>query len=277
MHYIYKITNKINGKIYIGQTNDPSDRWSKHKSAARRGSNVQLITKSMTKYGVDNFIFEVIATCKTLQDANLVEPELIKQYNSRDPSIGYNVGIGGDHELHTPEIRAKIADSLRKHYSIYPSKSKGRKLSKEWKDKLSISATGKPGTNKGKKFSKEWARNISKALSLKENKKCRRFTDKVEKKICSLYLNKNYSIYKIAKHYNCYGSVISAVLDRNKIKKRQSNYSKNSHRRYRFDQQIEKDICNLYLTEDLSRTAIGKKFGCRTNVITSILKRNNII
>jgi hypothetical protein len=49
----------------------------------------------MSKYGVDNFVFEPIATCKTQEDTDEVESLLIIQYDSRNKNKGYNSRIGG--------------------------------------------------------------------------------------------------------------------------------------------------------------------------------------
>jgi predicted GIY-YIG superfamily endonuclease len=66
MFYIYKITNKINGKIYIGKTNDPYQRMHSHLSVARNGATnsfyqdtgkYNYIHRAITKYGEDNFSF----------------------------------------------------------------------------------------------------------------------------------------------------------------------------------------------------------------------------
>ena len=54
--YIYKITNNINGKVYIGQSKDPEDRFKQHKCCF---GNSRLYT-SMKSYGVDNFTMEVL-------------------------------------------------------------------------------------------------------------------------------------------------------------------------------------------------------------------------
>jgi GIY-YIG catalytic domain. len=65
MHYLYRITNQLNGKVYIGQSNNKR-RWSQHKYFAKHPEQTgQYIHNAMAKYGVENFIFEVIATCKT--------------------------------------------------------------------------------------------------------------------------------------------------------------------------------------------------------------------
>ena len=55
--YLYQITNLINGKIYIGQTNNITKRWSNHKSC---NSPNTVIAKAIQKYGVENFKFEIL-------------------------------------------------------------------------------------------------------------------------------------------------------------------------------------------------------------------------
>ena len=61
MGYIYKITNKITKKCYIGQTiMDLDDRWRQH---CNRNSNCRYLKASIKKYGVDSFEFKLICIC----------------------------------------------------------------------------------------------------------------------------------------------------------------------------------------------------------------------
>lgn len=65
---VYKITNKINDKIYIGQTTRSlKDRWRNHLS---QYSGCVAIKNAIDKYGADNFIIEVISECTTVNDLN---------------------------------------------------------------------------------------------------------------------------------------------------------------------------------------------------------------
>ena len=89
---IYKITNKINGKVYIGQTIHPDRRWMEHKQKARHGQDKYLVHLAMNKYGEQNFTFEII---EWTEDYNNEEKRLIKEYNSITPN-GYNISEGGD-------------------------------------------------------------------------------------------------------------------------------------------------------------------------------------
>jgi group I intron endonuclease len=110
LHYMYKITNQINQKVYIGQTINPNKRWGGHKTQAKKDEPNQLISVAMKKYGNENFLFEVIATCKNYEDANLTEEELIKQYDSlASGGKGYNLSLGGETAPKTEEWKTAMS------------------------------------------------------------------------------------------------------------------------------------------------------------------------
>ena len=94
MGFIYKITNKINGKVYVGQTNRGLEtRWREHKSRAGCHYTSHLYS-AIDKYGIDNFIFEKI---EEIAEEYLDEKERfwISYYDSNNPQKGYNLTIGG--------------------------------------------------------------------------------------------------------------------------------------------------------------------------------------
>ena len=95
---VYKITNKQNGKIYIGITSQGvAARWSKHCSDARRDSTF-LLSKAIRKYGQENFQVELIETLDSGCDYDyLKEREIywIKEYDSYNKDKGYNLTLGG--------------------------------------------------------------------------------------------------------------------------------------------------------------------------------------
>ena len=142
MGYIYKITNKINQKFYIGQTvkERPTDRFSQHKYLARHpeqehGNSISLLHQSMAKYGVDNFTFEII---EQVDDDKLNEREQywIKELNSFVPS-GYNLTKGGDgskgySRSQTAEERQNRSESAKKYYEEHPeAKEQARERTKK--------------------------------------------------------------------------------------------------------------------------------------------------
>lgn len=94
--YVYKITNNINNKIYIGITNNIKKRWSNEKSYPSDPKRRQVIQEAIHKYGVNNFTFEIIDKGLSIEEAVDREQYLIKSLNSQVPN-GYNVHAGGEY------------------------------------------------------------------------------------------------------------------------------------------------------------------------------------
>ena len=115
---IYKITNKINGKVYIGQSKNITTRWEAHKNHARGSLKQSFITNAMRKYGVENFVKEVLEKCK-IEDLDERERYWIKYYDSTNREKGYNQSEGGAHLMFgkvlttekVKEIKKLLADS----------------------------------------------------------------------------------------------------------------------------------------------------------------------
>ena len=98
---IYKITNKLNGKAYIGQSIHIERRWQEHLQHGRHNPKSVLHT-AISKNGEENFIFEILELC-SIEELNEKEIYYINQYNTLLP-YGYNVQVGGnDCHLATPE------------------------------------------------------------------------------------------------------------------------------------------------------------------------------
>ena len=112
MACIYKIENKINGKVYIGQTITPlNQRMSKHFSRARTGENLTGIDAAIAKYGQENFNIEIIDTCEANQLDEL-ERFYIAKYDSYNN--GYNLTKGGQDGL-----GSKLEIDIEQAYQIY--------------------------------------------------------------------------------------------------------------------------------------------------------------
>jgi group I intron endonuclease len=96
MGFIYKITNIVNGKLYIGQTEqlDPNKRWQSHKSSIKHNSGCPLLSAAVNKYGINSFKFEVLIICFD-EDRYNYEKEYILKYNTLAPN-GYNATKGGE-------------------------------------------------------------------------------------------------------------------------------------------------------------------------------------
>ena len=86
--YIYKVTNLVNKKIYIGL--HKAERFDENYWASGT-----LIKQAFEKYGMENFSREIIQECDTLDELNQAERYWIEYYNSTDTNIGYNIAYGG--------------------------------------------------------------------------------------------------------------------------------------------------------------------------------------
>lgn len=198
---VYKITNLINNKIYIGLTTLKLElRIKSHKNRlnSTRGKKEHLY-RSMRKYGFENFKFEELICCYNIDDLCFYEQYFIELYKTTDRTIGYNKSIGGKISTLSPQGKLKISLKCKKRWKNKeyrdnmikqltgkkrnkPNKNKGKKHSQKHKLRISQSRKGKykgklnhnygkPGFMKGKKFSEDHKNKISKALNGNTNGK----------------------------------------------------------------------------------------------------------
>lgn len=133
--YVYKITNIINNKVYIGITSrDVELRFIEHKSRARCEGYGHYLHMAINKYGEENFIVETLHTTVDIEEALEIEYELIKYYNSTNKQYGYNLTDGGQYTKVTQEVKDKISNSKLGHSVSQDTRDKvANKLSKQWK------------------------------------------------------------------------------------------------------------------------------------------------
>ena len=123
MGFIYKITNTITKKCYIGETieKNPNSRFKAHMNGIRRGKGCPALRDAVKKHGEENFKFEVLIICFD-EDCYRFEREYIKKYNSIAPN-GYNILEGGQcgggfkGKTHTAETREKIGKMSKEYYA----------------------------------------------------------------------------------------------------------------------------------------------------------------
>lgn len=184
---VYKIFNKINGKVYIGMSTDLRLRLKTHyhKLRSNRHANKHL-QNSVNKFGIENFSFTLIEMFQDPCDKELLVAESKYQslFKSLDKNYGYNIrptDLNGkvrhtrEHREHMSQImtgrelpeetRLKLrALNLGKQGSAHTQEHKehmsklmtGRKVSKEMRKKLSDAKLGKPNlTLKGKSGRKQ--------------------------------------------------------------------------------------------------------------------------
>lgn len=118
-YIVYKITNKKNGKSYIGKTEYSLEhRWNRHLSSARNGSKFRFHS-AIRKYGEDCWDLSVIETYQT-EDENFInekETHFIKLFES-DTKKGYNATSGGTGGWMLPKCSQEVQEEWRNNISI---------------------------------------------------------------------------------------------------------------------------------------------------------------
>lgn len=96
---IYKIVNKINKKIYIGETTKSLEKRQSDylKETKYKKDPNRIIIRAMQKYGFENFEFIILKdNILTQEDLDKEERNYISKYNCCDKSKGYNMELGGE-------------------------------------------------------------------------------------------------------------------------------------------------------------------------------------
>lgn len=144
---IYIITNNINKKSYVGQTNNISYRFKSHKTNYKYKYKLNPLYNAFIKYNIKNFTFQIIEEHNSRQEANEAEIFYIQLFQTLAPN-GYNLAPGGQGNSPTTQTKLKISNSL---------KSK--------KHLLNVSKTGKDHPRYGHKHSPEIREKINKQIS----------------------------------------------------------------------------------------------------------------
>ena len=140
--YIYKITNNINHKVYIGQTNNVNRRIKEHLKLAKYNINRPLYN-DINIYGFDNFSVSIIDSSNDFEELNCLEKYYIKKYNSN--KIGYNIQLGGNSMY------------IKQHREKHDRISKSKRVRKQISDTLKIYRKSNP-------FSEEHRNNLRKSM-----------------------------------------------------------------------------------------------------------------
>lgn len=154
--YIYKRQNKINGKIYIGQ-----HQYDKFEIDPRYPGSGNIFKKALNKYGNENFTYELLEACDTLEDLNAKECYYIRLFDCISPK-GYNLRDGGNGKTLAEESHKNLSEAQRKYYREHPEKARkesearkgegnpmfGRKQSEKQRKAASEANKGKPRTKK---------------------------------------------------------------------------------------------------------------------------------
>jgi group I intron endonuclease len=156
---IYKATNKINGKSYIGQTTKTLEERIK---GHLRSNKKLYFHQALREFSNENFEWIILEECNNIEELNIKEIYYIKFYDTCGDN-GYNSTTGGHYFKMTDEIRKKLSDS---HKGYIPSEETRRKLSiASGKRKQTDESKRKVSESKlGKKRSEETKKKISESL-----------------------------------------------------------------------------------------------------------------
>ena len=149
---VYMHENKINHKKYIGQTSQkPEKRWDNGNGYV---TSIKFYN-AIQKYGWNNFNHIILKENLTLEEANLLEAELIKNLKTQDDNYGYNIASGGTNFKHSEETKKKIGAA--NHLAL-----QGNKWSEEQRKIMSEMFSGENNPFYGKHHTKESKEKISK-------------------------------------------------------------------------------------------------------------------
>lgn len=147
---VYVHVNKINGKLYFGQTGQENvkDRW----DSGHGYKPCVAFNRAIEKYGWNNFEHIVLFENLSLEMANIIETELIKKYKTTNSKYGYNITSGGWNYKMSESTKEKLRQA---HLGMKHSEESKEKLRETWKIK--------GHSRQGKSLSEETKRKIGNA------------------------------------------------------------------------------------------------------------------
>ena len=185
---IYKITNRVNGKCYIGQSQDIATRFREHRYLLRQNKyGNRKIQNAWNKYGEENFTFEIIEECM-IEELDEKEIKYIREYDSHHN--GYNNTNGGDGVRgwkHNDEFKKKMSLSNKINPRI-PTQEQIERLieynktrdyhhSEETKQKMRAAHKGLKATKKAKENMSKAQKEVWKDDQKRREANSRRFRE----------------------------------------------------------------------------------------------------
>lgn len=223
--YVYKITNLVNGYIYIGKSKNWKRRFDIHCRHALSGNinrekKCPKLYNNIRKYGKENFSIECLLELENEDDAYNREKELVDQYDSFNN--GMNSAIGGKGNF-SGDKNSKTLVSLEKKYEIFNEYCKGIYSTYKLADMYTLpqsiisnaindvifcdsSLLEKFELSK-KKIKSNWAKTMS-----GEGNPSNKLTDLERTEICNKYLTGKFSTRKLAQLYNVGKSTIIRTI-----------------------------------------------------------------
>jgi len=183
MYIIYKLTNTVNGKEYVGLTSSTIDnRWRQHIYASRHKNTKTHLVRAIRKYGKEAFTSQVLCSCRTVEDAEEMERHFIAEHDTL--SNGYNMTAGGNcttglsgelngmyGKTHTPDVRQKLSETASerfkgKSYAELYGEEKAEELKRKRSETFSaVDKSGERNSMYGKNHSNETKAKMSAAAT----------------------------------------------------------------------------------------------------------------
>lgn len=191
---VYKATNIINNKVYIGITTKTLEhRVSIHKKDSKVKNT--YLYRAIRKYGFENFIWEEIDTANSIEELHEKEIFYIKKYDSFDnKEKGYNTTSGG--------------------YNLYDITDEERKKRSERARGENNPMYGTPSPLKGKKFTDEHKKKISESLKKADRPHVKRANNPASRKVINLDTGEIFdTLTDAAEKYNISRQMIGKVCN----------------------------------------------------------------
>lgn len=237
--FIYKITNKVNGKSYIGQTRYTVEfRWRQHQ---HKRDNVYF-HNAIHKYGIENFTVEILEECD-YKDLNSREIFYIAKYDTF--KNGYNLTLGGDGNR-----KLFLDDKYDEIVGMYLAGFSSHKIAVIYEvDKATILK-------------------ILKALNIKIRNNSLNINNQEFQELLLDYQS-GYSLKELAKRYNCSSVGLKDYLIRKGVDIKQKYSILN-------DQQGQINLINDYLSNEMKLSEIQKKYHCSYSIFRQVLSLHGI-
>lgn len=193
--YIYKITNKLNNKIYVGQTiRDPQVRFLEHMNDS---VSQDYFHQAIRKYGPDNFKLEIIDKAQSIEELNQKETFWINELSSYAccGSNGYNTTYGGQ-------------DNPMTHQNV---KEKHNKIMRSDEVRKKISETMKQKVVKGELFNEEHRKHLSESMKGNQHYKGHKRTPEAIKATSKALYKKVYCVDESGAVIKSFDAVIEAA------------------------------------------------------------------
>jgi group I intron endonuclease len=261
---IYKITNIVNNKVYIGSSHNIVNRWKTHLRGLKNNKHhSKKLQNSFNKHGIDKFTFEVIEECsrELLIEIEQYWIDKLDSYNKGYNIVtkaGVNYGMLGKH--HNDDFKKRKSEEMKGNkFSL------GLKHSDEYKNYMKLINSGKNNPNYGRKMNPEEIKKRIESVKINgvfKGENNPNFKFKIESEsLKKLFLIENKTQKEIAEIYGCSVATITKNLRHYRINKPKSN---------KYNLSI-KDII-MYRTKGLTLNQIGEIYGCTGKKISKYIK-----